>query len=68
MIEGNPEWVTRADAAKHLGKTIRTINTYVSKGILPAYKIHGRRTIIDLRDCEKLRREMETPQPIKISA
>jgi excisionase family DNA binding protein len=50
-------WLSQADAAEFLGVTDRTIRNYIARGILPASRIKGSRSIrISQADLEELLR------------
>lgn len=52
--------ITQAQAAEFLGVTDRTIRNYVSRGILPAYRVGGRVVRIDQADVDRLLRRIPT--------
>lgn len=64
MIQNSPRWVSKVEAARHLGRSVRTLETYISKGIVPAYRVHGNKVIVNMNDLDALIVERETPQLI----
>ncbi|WP_366925085.1 helix-turn-helix domain-containing protein [Nocardioides sp. REDSEA-S30_B4] len=56
MTTGRP-WLSQQDAAAYLGVTDRTIRNYIARGLLPAHRIRGSRSIrIARADLEALLR------------
>ncbi len=68
MITENPTWISKKQAAEHIGRTVRTLETYVRNGQLPAYRIGGRKVVLNLKDVRRLADELDTPQLIRASA
>ena len=38
-------FIKKAEVARRLGKTVRTIDTYMSKGCVPFYRLNGRSVV-----------------------
>lgn len=62
---GGPRWASFDEAARYTGISVRTLRDWVAKGHLPAYRIGPKRVQIDLRDVDRLRRQVspESVQP-----
>lgn len=52
--------LSQAQAAEYLGVTDRTIRNYVSRGVLPAYRVGGRVVRIDRGDLDAMLRRIPT--------
>jgi excisionase family DNA binding protein len=63
-MTANKKWITKAQAAERLGVHRRTVDNYLSGGILTKYKDGTGRVLIDADECAKLR----TPVPVVQSA
>jgi len=54
-------WVSQAEAAEYLGVTDRSVRNYIRRGVLPASRVRGGRTIrIDVADLDALLRPVPT--------
>lgn len=38
-------FIKKAEVARRLGKTVRTLDTYMSKGFVPFYRLNGRSVV-----------------------
>ena len=57
-------WYSQQQAAEYLGVTDRTVRNYIRRGILPASRVRGGRTIrIDVADLDALMRPVPTTGP-----
>lgn len=54
-------WLSQLEAAEYLGVTDRTIRAYISRGLLPGYRVRGSRLVrIDRHDLDALLRPIPT--------
>ncbi len=61
MDKTPPAWLSKAEAAEHIGVAERTIRKYIADGVLPARRIQGSRLIrINRQDLENLLRPIPT--------
>ncbi len=58
-----PRYVVFNEAVAYAGVPKKTMRDWISKGILPAYRIGPRLLQIDLNDIDRLRRRVPTAQP-----
>lgn len=52
--------LTQREVAEYLNVTDRTVRNFVSRGLLPAYRVGGRVVRFDARDVEALLRPIPT--------
>jgi excisionase family DNA binding protein len=58
-------WYSQQEAAEYLGLTDRTIRNYIRRGVLPASRVRGGRTIrIDVADLDGLLRPVPSGRAI----
>lgn len=59
MTEQAEPMMTQVEAARRLRVTTRTVRTYIARGLLPAYRVKGTRTVrIERADVEALRQQI----------